>query len=151
MNTNFFFLKLFGHPQDIPAKSRDIPPQKSFGFPGFRRTYHTFWPPPLHVEDPHPTRQYPDQKRLGLGSFFCLTSQNLSGLSVPKVSCPLRLKFCRSLVWWFGRGSSKLEVFVFLCFEFAAALLGPPQEQGDNPRCVQPSGECQMPLEQMPL
>ena len=30
--TQTFFLKLFGHPRDIPAKSRDIPP-KSFWFP----------------------------------------------------------------------------------------------------------------------
>ena len=28
------FLKLFGGPRDIPAKSRDIPP-KTFGFSGF--------------------------------------------------------------------------------------------------------------------
>ena len=60
LNTNFF-LKLFEHPRDIPAK---IPgdPAKMFGFPGFRRTCRTFWPPHLHVEDPHPTRRYPDQK-----------------------------------------------------------------------------------------
>ena len=56
-----FFLKLFGHFRDIPAKSRDIPPKKVW-FPWFRGTYRTFWPPPLHVEDPHPTRKYPDQK-----------------------------------------------------------------------------------------
>ena len=61
LNTNFF-LKLFGHPRDIPAK---IPghPAKKFGFRGFRRTYRTIWPLPLHVEDPHPTpRRYLDQK-----------------------------------------------------------------------------------------
>ena len=57
------------HPRDILVK---IPgyPVKKFGFPGFRRTYRTFWPPPLHVEDPYPTGKYPDQKVRGLGSFF---------------------------------------------------------------------------------
>ena len=55
------FLKLFGHPRDIPAKTPGYPAKK-FGFHGFRRTYRTFWPPPLHVEDPHPTRRYLDQK-----------------------------------------------------------------------------------------
>ena len=53
-----FFLNLFGRFREIPAKSRDIPPKKfdSLGFEG------TFGPPPLHVEDPHPTRKYPDSK-----------------------------------------------------------------------------------------
>ena len=60
MNTNLF-LKLFGHPGISRAKIPGYPATK-FGFPGFRRTYRTFWPPPLHVEDPHPTRKYPDQK-----------------------------------------------------------------------------------------
>ena len=27
-----------------------------------RGTYRTFWPPPLHVENPHPTGGYPDPK-----------------------------------------------------------------------------------------
>ena len=52
--TSFFFLKLFGHPWDIPAK---IPgyPAKKFGFPEFRRTCRTFWPPtPSHGRPPPP-------------------------------------------------------------------------------------------------
>ena len=60
LNTNFF-LKLFGQFRDIPAKSRDIPPKK-FDFPGFEGRIELFAPPPVHVEDPHPTRKYPDQK-----------------------------------------------------------------------------------------
>ena len=64
-----FFLKLFGRFRDIPAKSRDIPPKK-FDFLGFEAHIELFGPPPLHVEDPHPTRGYPDPKSLGLGSFF---------------------------------------------------------------------------------
>ena len=54
-----FFLKLFGHPRDIPPKiPRDISPE-SLVFLGFEGT---LWLPPLHVEEPHPTRRYPDQK-----------------------------------------------------------------------------------------
>ena len=52
-------LKLFRMSRDIPA--RYLPPQK-FDFPGFQRTCRTFWAPPLHVEDPHPTRKHPDSK-----------------------------------------------------------------------------------------
>ena len=55
-----FFSNFPGSPRDIPAKILGYPTRK-FGVPGFRRTYRTFWPPTLHVEDPHPTRRYPDQ------------------------------------------------------------------------------------------
>ena len=67
LNRDLFFLKLFGRPQDIPPK---IPgyPAKKFGFPGLRRTYRTFWPPPVHVEDPHPDIR---TKKFGFG-FLCL-------------------------------------------------------------------------------
>ena len=51
----------FGHRRDIPAKSRDILPPK-FDFPGFEGHTEPFWPPPLHVEDPYPTRKYLDSK-----------------------------------------------------------------------------------------
>ena len=86
MNT-ICFLKLFGHP-GYPAKNPGISRQK-LGFPGFRRTYRTFWPPPLHVEDPHPTRRYPDQN-LGLGSFFLLDFLRFLRRNFRK----LRFKFC---------------------------------------------------------
>ena len=46
-----------GYPGQIPGY-----PSKKFGFPRFRRTYWIFWPPPLHVADPHPTGRYPNQK-----------------------------------------------------------------------------------------
>ena len=68
LNTNLFSQTLRatpGYPSKIPGYFA-----KRFGIPGFRRTYRIFWPPPLHVEDPHPTRKYPDSKSLGLGSFF---------------------------------------------------------------------------------
>ena len=60
LNANFVS-QTFRAPPGYPGK---IPgyPAKKFGFPGFRRTYRTFWPPPIHVKDPHPTRQYPDRK-----------------------------------------------------------------------------------------
>ena len=55
------FLKLFGQLRGIQAKSRDILP-KMFGFAGFKGHTELFGPPPLHVEDPHPTGKYRDQK-----------------------------------------------------------------------------------------
>ena len=76
LNTNFFFLKLFGHRRDIPAKSRDIPPKK-FDFPGFEGHTELFWPPPLHVEDPYPIQKISGLKSLGLGS-FCMPDFFLS-------------------------------------------------------------------------
>ena len=56
-----FFSQTFRAPPGCPGK---IPgcPAKKFGFPGLRGTYRTFRPPPLHMEDPHPTGRYPDQK-----------------------------------------------------------------------------------------
>ena len=52
--TQTFFSQTFGAPPGYPGKSRDIPPKKVW-FPWFRGAYRTFRPPPLHVEDPHPT------------------------------------------------------------------------------------------------
>ena len=60
LNANFFFSNFSGTAgisQQIPGISR-----QKICFPCFRGTYRTFWPPPLHVEDPHPTGKYPDQK-----------------------------------------------------------------------------------------
>ena len=53
LNTNFFFLKLFGRPRDIPAKSRDIPPKK-FDFPGFEGHTELFGPHPFVWKTPTP-------------------------------------------------------------------------------------------------
>ena len=59
--TQTFFSQTFralpGYPSKIPGY-----PAKKVRFPGFRGTYRTFWPPPFHVEDPHPTGKYPDSK-----------------------------------------------------------------------------------------
>ena len=48
---NTFFSQTFRAPPGYPGKIAGYPAKK-FGFPGFRRTYRTFWPPLLHVEDP---------------------------------------------------------------------------------------------------
>ena len=60
--------QIFRAPRDIPAK---IPgyPVKKFSFAGFRRTYRTFWPPPLHVEDPPPPEDI-RTKKFGFGFLF---------------------------------------------------------------------------------
>ena len=63
------FFQTFQAFRDILAKILGCPAKK-FAFPGFRRTYRTIWPPPLHVKDPHPTRRYPGPKSSGLGFFF---------------------------------------------------------------------------------
>ena len=51
------FRALLGYPSKIPGY-----PAKKVWFPWFRGTYRTFWPPPLHVEEPHPTRKKLDPK-----------------------------------------------------------------------------------------
>ena len=56
-----FFLKLFGHPRDIPAKSRDIPPKK-FGFPGFEGHTELFGPHPFVWKTPTPPENIRAQK-----------------------------------------------------------------------------------------
>ena len=59
--TQTFVSQTFGAPPGYPGKNPGCPAKK-FGFPGFRGTYRTFSPPPLHVEEPHSTRRYPGQK-----------------------------------------------------------------------------------------
>ena len=64
LNTNCFSLT-FRAPPRIPAR---IPgyPAKKFGFPGLRGTYQTFWPPPLHVEDPSTLPEDIQAQKFGL-------------------------------------------------------------------------------------
>ena len=62
LNTNFSS-QTFQAPLAYPTQNPEISHQKVWFCSGFRETYQTFWPPPVHVEDPHhPTRRYPDQK-----------------------------------------------------------------------------------------
>ena len=68
LNTNFFFLKLFGHLRDIPAKSRDIP-LKKFGFPGFEGHTERFGPHPFTWKTPTPPEDIRTQK-FGFGFLF---------------------------------------------------------------------------------
>ena len=58
------FRALPGYPGKIPAY-----PGKKVWFPGLRGTYRTFWPPPLHVEDPTPPENIRTQK-FRFGFFF---------------------------------------------------------------------------------
>ena len=67
LNTNFF-PKLFGHARDTRAEIPGYPAQK-LGCPGFLRTYRTFWPLPVHVEDPTPPEDVLTRK-FGFVLFF---------------------------------------------------------------------------------
>ena len=69
--TQTFFSQTFRALPGYPGKIPGYPPKKVW-FPGFRGTYRTFWPPPLHVEDPQPTRKISGLKSLGLGFLSCL-------------------------------------------------------------------------------
>ena len=63
----FFFLKLFGHLRDIPAKSRDIRAKK-FDFPGFEG--HTWVSPKAnHIKASHP--HFP-RFRVRIFRIFCV-------------------------------------------------------------------------------
>ena len=59
--TQTFFSQTFRAPPGYPGKILGYPAPKVW-FPWFRGTYRTFWPPPVHVEDPYPTEKYPDPK-----------------------------------------------------------------------------------------
>ena len=71
LNTNFLFSSF----SSAPGISRPIPgiSRQKFGFPGLRGAYRTFWPPPLHVEEPHPTWRYPDPKVWVCALFLALS------------------------------------------------------------------------------
>ena len=68
LNTNFFFLKLFGQFRDIPAKSRDIPPKK-LDFPGFEGRIELFGPHPFTWKTPTPPENI-RTKKFGFGFLF---------------------------------------------------------------------------------
>ena len=73
--TFFLLHKLFEHPHgggtsrqnswDIPDSSLRNPRKTNF-----RGRVRAFWPPPLRVDDPHPTGRSPDPKTSSLCSFF---------------------------------------------------------------------------------
>ena len=102
LNTNLFFSQpcraFAGYPGKIPGY-----PGKKIWFPWFRRTYRTFWPPPLQVEDPYPNGKYPDSKVWDWVLFPCLkigwlpTSGKWCGGFPGQVwdirFCPLLLRF----------------------------------------------------------
>ena len=85
------FLKLFGPLWNIPAKIPGYPTRKLI-FPGFRGTYRTFWPSPLHEDAPHPAGRYPEPKVLVCGVFSCLMKEmeTLEGSNCASVLAVLR-------------------------------------------------------------
>ena len=68
LNTHSFFVELFGHRRDIPAKSRDIPPKK-FDFPGLEGHTEFFGPHPFMWKTPPPPENFRTQK-FGFGFLF---------------------------------------------------------------------------------
>ena len=85
----FFFLKLFGHLRDIPAKkSRDIPPKK-FGFPGFEGHAELFGPQPFTWKSPTPPENIGPES-LGLGSFFLPDLEPLKNIVLYSHECEYR-------------------------------------------------------------
>ena len=69
MSTNLFFLKLFGHSRDIPAKLRDIPQQKSL-ISLVSKDIPNFLAPTPSCGRPPPRQKMSGLKSLGLGSVF---------------------------------------------------------------------------------
>ena len=82
--TQTFFSQTFRVPP-YPGKIPGYPAQKVW-FPWFRGTYRTFWPPPVHVEDPYPTGKYPDQKVWVWVPFSSLIFL-IPGQEGPRASC----------------------------------------------------------------
>ena len=77
LNTNLYFLKLFGHPRDIPAKSRDIAPKSlvSLDFGG-----HTelLGPHPFTWKTPTPPENI-RTKKFGFGFLFSSLNRTSAG------------------------------------------------------------------------
>ena len=107
MSTNFFAQVFWTPPgvRDIPAKfpgySRCLPsnPWKT----NFRGRARTFRPPPLHVQDPHPTWWYPDPKvnLYALVSCLTLTKKAMSfSRDGPGVTAPLRTNIVPLTAVW---------------------------------------------------
>ena len=67
-----FFVKLFGHSRDIPAKSQDIPPKKKFDFPGFEGHIELVGPHPFTWKTPTPPENIQTQKLGFVLLFSCL-------------------------------------------------------------------------------
>ena len=65
----FFFQNFWEAPWLSRQKSWDIPPKSLLSL-GFEGRTELFCPHPIHMEDPHPTRRYPDPESLILCSFF---------------------------------------------------------------------------------
>ena len=68
LNTNFLFSN-FSVAPGISWQNPGISRQTVW-FSGFRGTYQTFWPPPLHVEDALPHRKISGPKSFEFGFLF---------------------------------------------------------------------------------
>ena len=113
LNTNFFFLKLFGHPRDIPAKSRDIPPKK-FDFPGFEGHTELFGPQPFVWKTPTPPENIRTQKfRFG----FLFRAWQMSIKSFCPLGGPLRLRVQ-------SRWRTRLRIAASIAFLFRTCFKG---------------------------
>ena len=64
-STNSFSQTIPGKISGYPAKIPGYPAKKN-SISWFRGTYRTFRPPPLHEEDPHRARRYPDLTGTGV-------------------------------------------------------------------------------------
>ena len=61
LGARIFFFQTFRAPPGYPSKILGYSAKKVW-IRWFRGTYRTFWPPPLHVEDPYRTGKYQDSK-----------------------------------------------------------------------------------------
>ena len=88
LNPNLFFSNFSGS-SGISQQNPGISRPKSLISLVFEGHTRTFWPPPLHVEDPHPTRKYLDSKVWVWVPFLCLKIMFAMTLAppVPKDCC----------------------------------------------------------------
>ena len=102
--TQTFFSQTFRAPPGYPGK---IPghPAKKFGFPGFQRTYRTFWPPPQQMSITH-THTCMDQVCTNYPLTLYLKSASWHACLIPPDSKSLRKQFSEDYFSWFSKQGS---------------------------------------------
>ena len=97
--TQLFFSRTFeiSGAAGISQQNPGISAQKVW-FPWFWGTYRTFWPPPLHMEDPYPTGKYPNSKVWVWVLFPCLIFRCRTTIPLDPLKRPYRTSFA-----WQGR------------------------------------------------
>ena len=78
-----------------PAKMPKHPAKKFQVLAGSWGTYQTFWPPPFHVEDPHPTRGFPDAKFEFVLFYLAWNGRNPTPISISSS----RMFYIREHLW----------------------------------------------------